>query len=93
MFLHVLSRMYISTTFYPQNPALEIADQQKSVNVYLHTHVQRERSAEELYSSRLCSKNPVFEIVREESVKVYHLHTHVQREYSAEPFMRRILCH
>ena len=44
MFLHVLSRMYSSSsTFYAQNPALEIVDKQKSVNVYLHIqHVQRE---------------------------------------------------
>ena len=39
MFLHVLSRMYSSSsTFYAQNPALEIVHQQKSVNVYLHIH-------------------------------------------------------
>ena len=55
MFLHVLSRMYSSSTFYAQNPALEIVDQQKSGNVYLHMHVQRERSAEEPFMrSLLC---------------------------------------
>ena len=53
MFLHVLSRMYSSSTFYSQNPALEIVDQQKSVNVYLHIHVQRERSAEEPFMCTL----------------------------------------
>ena len=54
MALHVLSRMYSksSSTFYAQNPALEIVDQQKSVNVYLHIHVQRECSAEEPF---MCS--------------------------------------
>ena len=42
MFLHVPSRMYSSSsTFYAQNPALETVDKQKSVNVYLHIHVQR----------------------------------------------------
>ena len=55
-FLHVLSRMYSSSsTFYAQNLALEIVDQQKSVNVYLHIHVQRECSAEEPFMrSILC---------------------------------------
>ena len=38
MILNVLSRMYSSNTFNAQNPALEIVDQQKSVNVYLHIH-------------------------------------------------------
>ena len=33
MFLHVLLRMYSSSTFYAQNLVLEIVDQQKSVNV------------------------------------------------------------
>ena len=47
--------MYSSSTFYAQNPALEIVDQQKSVNVYLHKHVQRECSAEEPFMrSILC---------------------------------------
>ena len=56
MFLHVLLKMYSSShTFYAQNPALEIVDQQKSVNDYLHIHVQRERSAEEPFMrSLLC---------------------------------------
>ena len=56
MFLHVLSRMYSSSsTFYAQNPALEIVDKQKSVNVYLHIHIQRECSAEEPFMrSILC---------------------------------------
>ena len=54
MFLHVLSRMYNSSrTFYAQNPALEIVDQQKRVNVYLHIRVQRERSAEEPFMRSL----------------------------------------
>ena len=39
--------MYSSSAFYAQNPALEIVDQQKSVKIYLHIHVQRECSAEE----------------------------------------------
>ena len=45
----VLSRIYSSSisTVYAQNPVLELVDQQKSVNVYLHIHVQRECSAEE----------------------------------------------
>ena len=47
MFLHDISRMYNSSTFYAQNPALEIVAQQKSVKVYLHIHVQKECSAEE----------------------------------------------
>ena len=56
MFLHILSRMYSSSsTFYAQNPALGIVDKQKSVNVYLHIHVQRECSAEEPFMrSILC---------------------------------------
>ena len=55
MFLHVLSRMYGSSTFCAQNPALEIVDQQNSVNVYLHIHVQRESSAEKPFvRSILC---------------------------------------
>ena len=56
MALHVLSRMYSSSsTFYAQNPALEIVDQQKSVNIYLHIHAQRECSAEEPFMrSILC---------------------------------------
>ena len=58
MFLHVLliSRIYSSSsTFYAQNPALEIVDQQKSVNVYLHIHVQREFFTEEPFMrSILC---------------------------------------
>ena len=55
MFLHVLSRMYSSSTFYAQNPALKIVDQQKSVNVYLHVHEQTECSAEEPFMrSILC---------------------------------------
>ena len=57
-FLHVLliSRIYSSSsTFYAQNPALEIVDQQKSVNVYLHIHVQREFFIEEPFMrSILC---------------------------------------
>ena len=54
MFLHVLSRMYSSSrTFYAQNPALEIVDQQKRVKVYLHIRVQRERSAEEPFMRSL----------------------------------------
>ena len=40
------TRMYSSSsTFYAQNPALEIVHRQKRVNVYLHIHVQRECSA------------------------------------------------
>ena len=39
--------MYSGSTFYAQNLALEIVDQHKSVNVYLHIYVQRECSAEE----------------------------------------------
>ena len=55
MFLHVLSRMYSRSTIYGQNSALEIVDQLKSVNVYLHIHVQRECSAEEHFMrSILC---------------------------------------
>ena len=56
MFLHVLSRMYSSSTLYAQNPALKIVDQQKSVNVYLQIHVQRrEFSVEEPFMrSILC---------------------------------------
>ena len=58
MFLHVvLSRMYSSSTFYAENPAIEIVDQQKSVNnVYLHIlHVQRGYSANERFMrSILC---------------------------------------
>ena len=56
MFLHVLSRIYSSSsTFYAQNPALKIVDKQKSVNFYLHIHVQRECSAEEPFMySILC---------------------------------------
>ena len=46
-FLHLLSRMYSSSMFYAHNPALEIVDQQKSVNVCLRMHVPRECSAEE----------------------------------------------
>ena len=80
----------VSSTFYAQNPALEIVDQQKSVAVYLHiVRVQRGCSAEEafmrsilcyahtMYRSRLCAKNPVFEIVHGESVKDYHLYTYM----------------
>ena len=48
MFLHLLSRMYSSSTFYAQNPALEIVDQQKSVNVYLH-----------MYHGNVQQKNPL----------------------------------
>ena len=55
LFIHVLSRMYSSSTFYAQNPALEIVVQQKSVKVYLHIHVQRERSAEEPFMRSLMS--------------------------------------
>ena len=56
MFLHVLiSRMYSSRTFYAQSPALEIVTQQKSVNVNLNIHIQRECSAEEPFMrSILC---------------------------------------
>ena len=43
----LISRMYSSSTFYAQNPALEIVDQQKSVNAYLHINVRRKCSAEE----------------------------------------------
>ena len=47
--------MYSGSTFYAQNPALEIVDQQNSVSVYLHIHVQRECSAEEPFMrSILC---------------------------------------
>ena len=56
----VVSRMYSSSsTFYAQNPALEIVDQQKSVNVYLHIHVRREYSTEEPFmrSSSCVTKN------------------------------------
>ena len=58
MFLqHVLSRMCSSSssTFYAQNPALEIVDQQKSVNVYSHTHIQRECIAEEPFMRSILS--------------------------------------
>ena len=57
MFLQVLSRLYSSSssTFYAQNPASEIVDKQKSVNVYLYIRVQRECSAEEpIMRSILC---------------------------------------
>ena len=44
MFLHVLSRiMYTSIMFYARNPALEVVDKQKSVNVYLHIHTCTKR--------------------------------------------------
>ena len=33
-----LDGLYSSSTFYAQNPALEIVHQQKSVNVYLHIY-------------------------------------------------------
>ena len=54
MFLHLylLSRMRSSSTFYAHNPALEIVDRQKNVNVYLHIHVPLECSAEEPF---MCS--------------------------------------
>ena len=58
MLLRVLliSRMYSSSSmFYAQNPALEIVDKQKSMNVYLYIHVQGECSAEEPFMrSILC---------------------------------------
>ena len=54
MFLHVLSIMYSSSASYAQNPALEIVDQQKSLNVYLHIRVQKECSAEEPFCAASC---------------------------------------
>ena len=64
MFLHLLSRMYSSSTFYAQNPALEIVDQQKSVSVYLHIHVPRECSAEEPFMcSILCHEEHLFPVL------------------------------
>ena len=63
MFLHLLSRMYnSSSTFYAQNLALEIVDQQKSVNVYLH--ITRECSAEEPFMcSILCHREHLFPVL------------------------------
>ena len=61
IFLHVLSRMYSSSsTFYAQNPGLEIFDQQKSVNVYLHIHAQREFSAENPLCAASCVTKSIY---------------------------------
>ena len=59
MFLHVLSRMYSSSSkFYAQNPALEIVDQQKSVNVCLHIHVKGNvQQKNPLYAASCATKN------------------------------------
>ena len=73
MFLHVLSRIYSSSTFYAQNPALEVIDQQKSVNVYLHINAHRERSAEEPFMRSILSHQEHLSPV------LAHEHTSVQQ--------------
>ena len=49
--------MYSNSTFYAQNPALEIVDQQKSVNVYLRIHIERECSEEEPFMRSILCHN------------------------------------
>ena len=58
MFLHVLSRMYSSSTFYAQNPALEIVDQQKSVNViYIYKYKGNVQQKNPLCAASCVTKN------------------------------------